>query len=448
MGNVILHAFNWPFEEIRQKAKELKEIGYHGVLISPPSFSEGTAWYDRYQPVDYRIIYSPLGNLTHLKEMIHELKQSGLSIYVDIVFNHMASRPDEDLNFPGAHMLSRYENEILFKENHLFGELTENLFSEDDFNPKACIDPSDYNDPQKTEDVQNDRICDERVASGLPDLKSESPRVVNMQRDYLTALKSLGVDGFRIDAAKHMPIEHIQRVFAPEIVDGLYVFGEIIPAEHGHFVNEFMQESSFAAYDFPLFYSLHSALQPEGGFDSLADPNDLDTFRSLTFAVTHDIPNNESMRIFIIHAADEQRTDETLAYAYILGRDGGVPLVYSDKGEEDGLYTNLWKDAYNKPVMKKMIFFHNALFGKKMNILAAGKCHLIINREGEGIVAINKCAESQTVEVSTDNIRGSFKNILADDSITVEGDRFVFTIPPRTCSLYLKQDVADEPGAA
>jgi alpha-amylase len=129
-----------------------------------------------------------------------------------------------------------------------------------------------------------------------------------------------------------------------------------------------------------------------------------------------------------------RRTDKNLAYAYILGRDGGVPLVYSDHGEADGLYSNLWKDAYRKPLLKKMIRFHNAVFGKKMEILSSGKCHLILNREGQGVVLLNKCAESIAVEVMAHGIQGSFTNVLGDESVVVS----TFNIPPRSAQMYLR----------
>lgn len=442
MGNIILHAFNWKYKEVESKAEEIKRLGYSGVLISPPAFSEGDEWYLRYQPIDYRIIHSPLGNLQNLKDMIHALKQNGLNVFVDIVFNHMAYRPDENLNFPGDNILARYQSDTEFKKNKLFGNLNENLFSSKDFNPKNCIDSSDYNDANKIKDVHEDRICDNRVAGGLPDLNHHSSQVVEAQRQYLVALKNLGVNGFRIDAAKHMPVEHIQKVFTADIVSDLLVFGEIIPAEHGQFLKDFLQGVNFSAYDFKLFYSLHDAFRPEESFEKLVDSEDLDTFRSLTFVITHDIPNNESMRGFIFDAEDPNRTDENIAYAYILGRDGGVPLVYSDKGEKDDLYTNYWKEAYKNPLIVKMIAFHNALFGKKMEILSAGKCHLIFNREGMGILVLNKCSEDLMIQTQTENLQGVFKNVINDHFINIENDHFMFKLPPKSFQLYLKEPIA------
>lgn len=443
MGNVILHAFNWTFQEIGAAAKEIRDLGYNGVLVSPVAYSRGNAWYDRYQPIDYRIVLSPLGALTDLKSMIAELKKNQLKVFVDVVFNHMAHRADENLTFPGDDLLSEYKTDARFRENCIFGTLDENLFTEDDFNPKQCIDTADYSNPHKMEDVHNDRICDARAPAGLPDLNGQSPHVIEAQQQTLRALKALGIDGVRIDAAKHMPIEHIQSVFTPDITKDLYVFGEIIPADHGQFLKDFLQGVNFSAYDFPLFYAIHEALGPEGSLESLSAPNGLDAFRSLTFSITHDIPNNEAMRSFIFDITDEQRTDENMAYACILGRDGGIPMVYSDKGEDDGAYTNLWKNAYKKQVIQKMISFHNALFGKKMDILSSGKCHTVFSRERQGIVAINKCHEPIDLTLPANGIQGEFTDLISDESILVKGADFKLSIPPRTYRLYLKRDASD-----
>ena len=438
MGNAILHAFNWKFNEITNAAKEISALGYSGVLVSPPSFSEGQEWFYRYQPIDYRIIYSPLGDLKEFTSMIDTLKSNNLKVYIDIVFNHMAYREDNNLNYPGDHYLQKYKNDNLYASNCLYGDISKNVFHEQDFNPKSCIESSDYDDPNKVEDVQNDRICDERVKEGLPDLNHHSENVVHAQQEYLKALKKIGVSGFRIDAAKHIPIEHIKKVFTKEITLGLFIFGEIIPAHHGKFLDEFLSEVDFSAYDFNLFYSIHEAITKEGSLEKLAAPNQLNPFKSLTFVITHDIPNNEAMRMFIFDAADNTRSDEKFAYAYILSRDGGVPLIYSDKGEEDGVYSNLWKNAYKDPALKIMIDFHNQLFGKKMEVLSAGKCHLIFHREGAGIAVFNKCADQFDVEVDAVNIPGKFKNIVNDNIIEILSDKFSFKLPPRSYQLFLK----------
>ena len=59
MACAILHAFNWTFDEIISRVEEIKEAGYQAILTSPISYSLGNEWWMRYQPLDFRIIYSP-----------------------------------------------------------------------------------------------------------------------------------------------------------------------------------------------------------------------------------------------------------------------------------------------------------------------------------------------------------------------------------------------------
>ncbi|MCF7908599.1 MAG: alpha-amylase [Candidatus Omnitrophica bacterium] len=414
MGNVILHAFNWKFKEIEKQAKEISSFGYSAILISPPTFSQGKEWFYRYQPLDYRVIFSPLGNLQELTSLIQTLKKNNLKIYIDVVFNHMAHRRDDNLDFPGKDILDQYQQDPVFARNRLYGDLSKDIFSAEDFSHKTD--------------------------TGLSDLDPDSQRVISAQKEYLRALKKIGADGFRIDAAKHMSIEHIKKVFTEEITRGLYIFAEIIPELHRIFLKDFLKRVDFSVYDFNLFYSMRKALSIEGSLEALKEPDQLDRFRSLTFAITHDIPNNQEMRQLIFDSNDPNRIDEKIAYAYIIGRDGGVPLVYSDKGKEGGMHSDQWKDAYKSKDLLKMIKFHNLLSGKTMQIVSAGKCHLIFSREGDGIAVFNKCTESIQVEVDSRTIQGKFINIDNNKKkFNIVTDNYSFNLPPRSFQLFLRQ---------
>ena len=61
-ADVIMHAFNWKYADVTAKASDIAAAGYKVVLISPPLKSSGSEWWARYQPQDYRVIDTPLGN--------------------------------------------------------------------------------------------------------------------------------------------------------------------------------------------------------------------------------------------------------------------------------------------------------------------------------------------------------------------------------------------------
>ncbi|MER2493443.1 alpha-amylase family protein [Catenovulum sediminis] len=400
-AETILHAFNWTYDEVEQKAQEIANLGYKKVLVSPAYKSSGSEWWSRYQPQDLRVIDSPLGDTNDFKDMINALSAHGVDVYADIVLNHMANESwkRSDLNYPGTDVLNEYAaNYNYYNSIKLFGDINYNYLGAGDFHPAGCI--TDWNDPGH---VQYWRLCGGNGDTGLPDLDANN-WVVEQQKSYLQALKNLGVKGFRVDAAKHMTNYHINAVFTSQIKQGMHVFGEIITSggsgdgSYDNFLAPYLNETDHAAYDFPLFAQMRSALGPGGSMNQLVDPGAygqaLPGYRAVTFSITHDIPTNDGFRYQIMDP-----TDEYLANAFILGRDGGVPMIYSDHNESnDG---NRWVDMYKRNDVAGMVKFHNATDGRSMEILNSNDCIILFKREHVGVVGINKCGSGQDVWVNT-----------------------------------------------
>lgn len=441
-ADVILHAFNWPYPEVEARADQIQSAGYAAVLVSPPLRSQGDAWWARYQPQDYRVIDNPLGDTQDFVAMSAALQARGIRVYADIVINHMANEAGirDDLSYPGQAVLDAYAADPDYYEaQRLFGDLSSNFLGAADFGPAQCI--TDYGSVFQ---VQTWRLCGGPGDAGLPDLVANS-WVVTQQRQYLATLKGLGVTGFRVDAAKHMPLAHINAVFTPDIRAGTHVFGEIITsggagnAEYQNFLVPYLEGTDHGAYDFPLFESIRRALGLGGSMSELVDPaafgQALAPSRAITFAVTHDIPNNAGFRYLILDPVDE-----ALAYAYLLGRDGGVPLLYSDNDESgDGR----WQGKFDRPDLVAMIGFHNAVQGSDMAVLAHGSCHLLFRRGSQGIVGINKCATPVEVDVGMDGSVlwwfADYTDVLGSGSVVnIGGSSHRFVLPPRQARMWLR----------
>lgn len=124
-ADVIYHAFNEPFDQIRAEIPQLKEQGYTYIQISPPQLSNPSSeWWARYQPIDFTVLESPLGNEEDLKELIDAAHQQEEKIIVDVVLNHMANYGD----YPYTLQYPR--------------------FSPDNFHPRVCI--QNYDDASET----------------------------------------------------------------------------------------------------------------------------------------------------------------------------------------------------------------------------------------------------------------------------------------------------------
>lgn len=439
-ADVILHAFNWPYATVEARARQIADAGYRKVLVAPAYRSEGSAWWARYQPQDIRLIDNPLGDTIAFRRMVQALASNGVETYADVVLNHMANEAAtrSDLNYPGSAVLAQYAaNPGRYDTLRLFGTLQSNFLSASDFGPAQCI--ANYNDAYQ---VRNYRICGGGSDPGLPDLVGNE-WVVQQQRAYLQALKGLGVTGFRVDAAKHMSFDHLNRVFDAGIRSSVYVFGEVITGggtgngDYDQFLAPYLQSTPHAAYDFPLFNAVRNAFAIGASLQQLVDPASsgqaLPGNRAVTFAVTHDIPNNAGFRYAILDPVDE-----TLAYAYLIGRNGGMPMIYTDNNESGD---NRWVNAYQREDLRRMIGFHNGVQGSDMQVLSSSSCHVLFRRGSLGIVGINKCGNPVTTTVGMNNSvlywNADYTDALGSGNVVrITGSSYTFTLPARGARMW------------
>ena len=439
-AEAILHAFNWRYAEVEARAAEIRQLGYAGVLVAPPLKSEGSAWWARYQPQDYRVIDHPLGYTEAFERMSAALELRGVKLYADLVLNHMANESGQraDLNYPGARVRGVYAADpVRWQRQRLFGDLAVDLFEATDFHPAFCI--QNYN---HVGEVQSGRLCSGNGDAGLPDLQG-SAKVVAAQKQYLAALIALGVDGFRLDAAKHMTLAHVNAVFEPGLLGGRPVFGELITGggrghpEYEGFLAPWMQQTTLSAYDFPLFHRMRQAFGFGGDLSILtsaeADGHAIDPRRAWTFAVNHDIPLNGIFRGQIMDA-----TDETLAWAWLFARGAGTPLLYSDNNESGD---HRWNNLYKRGDIAAMLGFHNALAGEPMAMVSSSACHLLFRRGDRALVGINKCGEPRSLEVDIGQhllrAPARFRDALSDHVLAVDGGPLDVELPPRSARLWL-----------
>ena len=438
-AEVVLHAFDWPYTRVAQQATEIASLGYKAVLVVPPLKSgPDCAWYIRYQPQDLRTIDHCRGNSESFKSMVTALKAVQVKVYADLVLNHMANERNGALDFPGAAAVSDYQARAgYWSLQRLFGDLRYGIFGASDFNEARCI--SNYNDVWQ---VQNWRLCGGAGDLGLPDLR-DSTWVIQQQREYLRALNALGVDGYRIDAAKHMKPAQLNGVFTTDIVGSRYVFAEIITgggagtSEYDSFLAPFLRDyPRFAAYDFPLLNTLKRSFGLGGSMSNLVDPGAygqaLNPFRALTVVTTHDIPNNSGFRYLIFDP-----TDEKLAYAYVLGRDGGTPMLYSDYTQGDN---SRWFDAHKNADLVKMVRFHNRMQGLGQEMLAWNDCAILFRRAQDGIVGINKCGSEVVFNVNTNQRffwNRNYREQLTQSVLRISTSTQTFRLAPRAAAIWV-----------
>ncbi|MEC4984671.1 MAG: alpha-amylase family glycosyl hydrolase [Oscillatoria sp. PMC 1068.18] len=373
-ADVIYHAFDECFANIKAELPRIKEAGYTHIQISPPNKTPSREddpctsdeyWYIQYQPFDY-VLEGNLGSEKELKELIEVAHDRGIKVIVDVVFNHMANyRYYRDVAaFPEAYPL--YPKQEYFHE-------------------PRCI--ANYQDPNQ---VENYWLCTNNDPEGLPDLRTELPDVQQKQQEYLKKLLGLGVDGFRFDAAKHISVEDLEQL-VQIIPEDKFYYGEVI----GQTFDESMKyvPTFPKVTDFQLVNTLKSAFSFGGDLRSLINPRDTERAlpgeQAVTFARNHD---TWAARQFENWKFSDR--DLPLATAYILARKEGLPLI-------------LKFDAFH-PTVVAGTQFHEKMLGESQyyrngNEIAASADNpnlLFIERGDRGLAIINKAGETVNVTVA------------------------------------------------
>ncbi|MEE1939925.1 carbohydrate-binding module family 20 domain-containing protein [Streptomyces sp. TRM 70361] len=178
--------FEWKFDSVaRECTTVLGPAGYGYVQVSPPQeHIQGGQWWTSYQPVSYRIA-GRLGNRAQFKNMIDTCHAAGVKVVADSVINHMSAGSGTGT---GGSSYTKYDYPGIYQSQDM-----------DD-----CR--SEITDYRNRGNVQNCELV------GLADLDTGEPYVRDRIAAYLNDLLSLGVDGFRVDAAKHMPAADLKAV--------------------------------------------------------------------------------------------------------------------------------------------------------------------------------------------------------------------------------------------
>lgn len=202
-NTAFVHLFEWRWNDIADECENfLGPKGFDAVQISPPSEHVNIPqWWARYQPITYQNLTSRSGTEAELQSMINRCHNAGVKIYADIVVNQMANNLDGGATGIGGTPWSPRQ----YPE-----------FSPQDFHPSCDTNYGDANSVWSCE------------LYGMPDLDHSLPYVRNTIGAYIKRLSDMGVDGFRIDAAKHMPPSDIAGVL--QAAGNPWVFLEVIGA--------------------------------------------------------------------------------------------------------------------------------------------------------------------------------------------------------------------------
>jgi alpha-amylase len=433
--NVIVQLFNWKFNDVKDEIPKLKMLGYSHIHVSPPQKSNERVWqwWGRYQPINFRIIEGPLGSEDEFRQMADVAEANGIHIVVDVVLNHTI-----DINEmpPGF---------VTLQDDRVVAEMFPQ-FEPKHFHERCSIDGGDT--------VQKCWL------SSLLDLKTEDSHVRAVAKEYLQKLVSLGADGFRLDAAVH-----IEPSFYPDVLSAVpdkFAFGEIIRAHRDEFGDHILI-AELDLYDFPLVKTMREAFAFGGDLRSLKNPQAsgqaLEGPKAITFVRNHDIDRGQNGDRGIEDSAgrntfgvgwDEarrriDRTDVHLAYAYVLGREDGLPYVFADMntlpaGQQD--------DRFDDPPIVAGIRFHNLSLANAGGVSRRPDIWRIETQDTVGwqrgddrFVVINKAGSwYELTDLQTSLQPGEYRDIRTGWPMRVHPDMTIqhWSVPPRSAMMFVR----------
>ncbi|MGW5128791.1 alpha-amylase [Streptomyces sp. NPDC004069] len=413
--------FEWNFASVAKEcANTLGPAGYGYVQVSPPAeHIQGSQWWTSYQPVSYRIA-GRLGDRAAFQNMVNTCHAAGVKVVVDTVINHMSAGSGTGT---GGSPYTKYDYPGLYSDN--------------DFND-CRAEITNYQDRWN---VQNCELV------GLADLKTGSEYVRETIAGYLNDLLSLGADGFRVDAAKHIPADDLanikSRLTNPSAYwkqEFIYGAGEPIqPTEYTR--NGDVQEFRYADDLKRVFKSEKLAyLQNYGeGWGYLSSSV------AGVFVDNHDTERNGATLNY------KDGADYTLANVFMLAWPYGAPDInsgyeWSDPdagppggGRVDACWQGGWKCQHAWPEIASMVAFRNATRGQPVTDWWDNGNNLItFGRGSKGYVVVNHENTTADRSYQTSLPAGTYCDVQGNRTVTVDGNGwFQASVAPNTAlALY------------
>lgn len=379
----IFHAFDQGFADVAGFVCDLAAQGYSHVQISPAQKSNPTSeWWGRYQPIDYTAIQGR-GSEVDLERLVTKAHGCGVKIIADVVFNHMADVPElASHNFPG-------------------------------------IGPANFHDRCDINYNDGNRDTELRCWLGsLPDLDQSKAPVMKAHKQHLKKLLGLGVDGFRFDAAKHMPTAVVQQYIDYVNAQSHGKAWNYLEVIEDHDTTARDYNGVAAVEDFLLYGSMKTAFSFGGDLRALRVPVAVDDPRSVTFGRNHD--NIRQLNAAAINAYDNP-ADSYFATAFVLAHEAGTPLVLN------------WDNA-DVPFIRTGVKFRQI-----MNQRAAGGANvkeavlavvespnvLVMERGAEGFFVVNKAAQKldiAAVDLTLTNLEGCYRELRNNFFVAIQRD--------------------------
>lgn len=422
------------FQGITKKLPYLKNLGVTTLWISPVvknqvknrDYTGKVSYgYHGYWPVDFCETDPHQGNLDVLKELVKKAHDNGMKVVLDAILNHTAWQHPW--------------NKDIQKKNWYHS-------------------PCDINDWHNEGELLNCGLY------GLPDLNQENPEVTKyLIENAKWWIDETGIDGFRVDAVKHVP-HWFWKIFSEEIHkyagENFILIGENFDGNPLN-ISSYQKDGIDSMFDFPLYFTLKDVFC----YDV--------SMRKLAWRLAEDV-NYENPNILIVFL-DNQDTNRFMTEANYLAKEklklalaflmtiNRIPCVYygTEVGMEGvGGITAADRPPENRKDMEwdknpeLLIFFkHLASLRNQHVALQSGKylemwqderifAYSRLHEKEELIIGLNNSYDNQQRDIPI-RAESSFKdgtclvNVLGSDEAVIKDGKIRVNFSPKEPKIFM-----------
>jgi alpha-amylase len=411
--DVIVHLFEWPWASVATECTtQLGPKGFGGVQVSPPQEhvvlpGQGYPWWQDYQPVSYQLA-SRRGDRAAFAAMVQTCHTAGVKIYVDAVINHMAGGGSTGNGSAGS-TYSHYGYPAV-------------PYGNDDFHHCGRNGNDDISNFGDRWEVQNCELVD------LSDLKTEAAYVRGKLTGYLSDLVSLGVDGFRVDAAKHMPAADLAAIIDSVSGGDPYIYSEVIEGGSGEPTpEEYTGIGDVTEFRYGDQVSAAFRNGSLSNLNNLASSMRLGSGDAVAFIDNHDTQRNGRN---VLTYKNGSAYD--LAEAFLIAYPYGVPAVMSSftfsnaeagpPAAGNGTTSTVacgsgWECEHRERTTANMVGLRNAAAGAAVtNWWSNGNDQIAFGRGSAAYVAFNRSGAALSRTFQTSLPAGNYCDVMTGDA--------------------------------
>lgn len=415
---VMLHAFNWSYNTIKENLPAIAAAGYTTVQTSPVQQPKDYStsgdvigqWWKLYQPISFHIAeQSWLGTKDDLKSLCDEADKYGIKIICDIVSNHIANadeaRPDTVSN-----QVKKYEPDF-YKKRRTYTRTYKGNAS--DSSVQAVVQGHVSNCP--------DLVTNDTAVQGY---------IINLLKECIDC----GVDGFRFDAAKHIETEDdgeyasdywknitssASSYYTQKTGDDLYIYGEIL--------NNCGADRSYSSYTKYINVTdnrtgdavLYNVTKGKASTATNAKyKSGVAASNAVLWAESHDTYEGNSGSSGFSNTADVSDENVVKAWAIVASRKDSTALFFARPGTAlmGGVSTD---STYKSTAVSEINKFHNLFVGQSEKLGSSGDIAYVA-RGTSGIVLSNCKGTNASVSISGTGLAdGKYTDTVSGAEFTV-----------------------------